>query len=209
MQEQFDFEYFGWYLYSQTMKKRCARLLIVPAIFLGLWSPSSAADRHQGTIELFLGHYEIKDSRFKDVYQTGGPIQGLALSSALAYGLEFYSEIKAFYKVGALTYTKEETKLLLLPFALGLRYAPSWAHLIPYAGAGVDVYFSYETNPIAKTLNVSKGTHILAGLYLQFGKSLPIRLSGKVKYTWVTATENEIVLELGGLEYGGGIAFVF
>jgi hypothetical protein len=191
------------------MKKPFWRILVLAGLLAASRLPSRAADRHQGTLEVFLGHYEIKDPRFKDVYVTGGPIRGLVLSSALAYGLEFYTEMKEFYKVGALTYTKEETKFLLLPLSLGLRYAPPWPYLIPYAGVGVDVYFSYETNPIAKTLNVAKGTHVLAGLYLQLGKTFPLRLNAKVKYTWVTATENDIALELGGLEYGGGIAIVF
>jgi len=193
----------------KKMIKKIRRLLIAPFFLFALGAPSWSAEQHQGTVELFLGHYDIKDPRFREVYLTGGPIRGIVLSSALAYGLEFYSEIKAFYKVGALTYTKEETKFLLLPLSLGLRYAPPWPYLIPYAGAGLDVYFSYETNPIAKTLNVSKGTHVLAGLYLQFSRTFPVRLNGKVKYSWVTATENDIALELGGLEYGGGIAIVF
>lgn len=191
---------------------RYARRSIGAAVLLfALVAPGFAQTppKDQGTFEFYYGRYDISDARFTDVYKKGGSIQGLALSSALAYGFDFYSEIKVFYKTGALTYTQEKTTFLLLPLAIGVRYVLPGSFLRPYAGGGMDFYFYYENNPIATTLNIATGYHMTAGLYLQFGKNSPLRLNGKVTYTRVKATEDGITIGLGGLEYGAGIAIVF
>ena len=193
------------------MCRYARRSLGTAALLLALAVSSSAQTylKDQGTFEFYYGRYDIKDTRFTDVYQKGGAIQGLLLSSALAYGFDFYAEIKAFYKTGTLTFTEEKTTFLLLPLALGVRYVLPGNLLRPYAGGGMDFYFYYENSPIATTLNITTGYHLTAGLYLQFGKDSPLRLTGKVTYTRVKATEEGITIELGGLEYGAGIAIVF
>ena len=165
--------------------------------------------KEQGAFEFYYGQYGINDARFTDVYSKGGSIFGLGLSSVLAFGFDFYADIKAFYKTGSLTYTQEKTTFLLLPLSLGLRYVLPGSFLRPYAGGGMDFYFYYENNPIATTLNVATGYHLMAGLYLQFGKDSPLRLNGKITYTRVKALEEGIGIELGGLEYGAGIAIIF
>ena len=166
--------------------------------------------RKQGTFEFFMGPYSVSDPLFKDVYSQGSnTIRGILLSSSIVAGIDFYAQIKAFYKTGALTYTQESTKFLMIPLSLGLRYELPTSYVIPYFGGGADFYFYYETNPIGTTLNVATGTHVMGGLYLEFGKSFPLRLNGMIKYTWVNATESGVTIKLGGMEYGAGIAVVF
>jgi hypothetical protein len=175
--------------------------------------PAAAAEdtvRKQGTFEFFMGPYSVSDPLFKEVYSQGSnTVRGILLSSSIAAGIDFYAQIKAFSKTGALTYTQEETKFLMLPLSLGLRYEFPTSYLIPYFGGGADFYFYYETNPIGTTLNVATGTHVLGGLYIEFGKRFPLRLNGMIKYTWVNATEGGVTIKLGGLEYGAGLAIVF
>jgi len=192
---------------SRNARKSIGAAVLFVALAVSGFGQTTAKD--QGTFEFYYGKYDIKDARFTDVYKTGGSIQGIGLSSALAYGFDFYSEIKAFYKTGALTYTQEKTTFLLLPLSFGLRYVLPAGILRPYAGGGMDFYFYYENNPIATTLNVATGYHLTGGLYLLFGKNSPIRLNGKVTYTRVKATEEGVSIQLGGLEYGAGIAIVF
>jgi hypothetical protein len=174
-------------------------------------SPAGAQDaKKQGTFEFFLGPYAVSDPLFKDVYPLGSnTIRGILLSSSIVAGIDFYAQIKAFYKTGALTYTQEETKFLMIPLSLGLRYELPTNYLIPYVGGGADFYFYYESNPIGTTLNVATGTHVMGGLYIEFGKSFPLRLNGMIKYTWVNATESGVTVKLGGMEYGAGVAIVF
>jgi hypothetical protein len=165
--------------------------------------------RKQGTFEFYLGRYEIPDARFKQVYEPGGSIRGLFLSSALPLGFDFYAEIKEFNKTGKLTFTQEETKFLLIPLSLGVRYVYPGGILMPYLGGGADFYFYYESNEIAKTMNIVSGVHILTGIYLSLGRNSPVRLNGRIKFTRLKAREGEIEVELGGLEYGGGLVIAF
>jgi len=190
------------------------KLVLAGALVLGLIAPSfgqatEPVVKNQGTFEFYLGSYRISDERFKAVYKEGGALPGIALSSTLIAGFDFYAEIKAFYKTGTLTYTGEQTKLLLIPLSLGVRYVLPGDWVLPYAGGGADFYFYYENNPIATTMNIAKGYHLLGGLYLQFGKNSPLRLNGRVKYTRIKTMEEGVSVELGGLEYGVGLVIVF
>lgn len=177
----------------------------LPALF----PPEVRANQRQGTFEVYLGSYNINEQRFKDVYETGGAIRGIVLSSALFYNFDFYTEIKAFYKVGKLTYTKDETKLLLVPVSLGVRFVFPSQIILPYIGLGGDVYFYYENNIIGTVLNMAKGYHVLGGAYLRLGKKIPLMLNVKLKYTTAKAKEKDLSLQLGGLEYGVGLAISF
>ncbi len=174
-----------------------------------LFPPDVRAGQRQGTFEIYLGSYNINEQRFKDVYETGGAIRGILLSSALFYNFDFYTEIKAFYKVGKLTYTKDETKLLLVPVSLGVRFVFPSQIILPYIGLGGDVYLYYENNIIGTVLNMAKGYHVLGGAYLQLGKKIPLMLNVKLKYTSAKANEKDLSLQLGGLEYGVGLAISF
>lgn len=165
--------------------------------------------KRQGTFELYIGNYQINEPRFKDVYEKGGSIRGIALSSSIIFGFDFYGEIKEFYKVGSLTYTKEETKFLLLPVSFGIRYVLSGKYLFPYLGGGKDIYVYYETNTIGKVLDFADGYHLLAGVYVQLGEGSPVFLNLKIKYTRVKTIENDLTVELGGFEYGGSLAIAF
>ena len=189
------------------------RFLLAPALLLCL-SPlfsqgPEKAVRKQGTFEFYLGRYEIPDARFKSVYEPGGGIRGMFLSSALPLGLDLYAEIKEFHKTGKLTFTLEKTDFLLVPLSVGLRYVLPGGILMPYLGAGADFYFYYESNAIAKTMNIVSGAHLLTGLYIQIGRDSPVRLNGRIKFTRLKAREGEIEVELGGFEYGAGIAIAF
>jgi hypothetical protein len=194
------------------MKAHVRRTAAVAALVFALSLSALAAEdvRKQGTFEFFMGPYAVSDVLFKQVYPQGAnTIRGILLSSAIVGGIDFYAQIKAFYKTGALTYTQEETKFVMIPFSLGLRYELPTNYVIPYVGGGADFYFYYESNPIGTTLNVATGTHVLGGFYIEFGKKFPLRLNAMLKYTWVKATESGQAIQLGGFEYGGGIAIVF
>jgi len=185
---------------------------LAPAVLLCLgaaFAQTEPPPRKQGMVELYFGRYDITDARFKSVYEAGGGIRGLFLSSALPFDLDLYAEIKEFHKTGRLTYTLEETTFFLLPLSLGIRYILPGRVLMPYVGGGADFYFYYESNPIAKTMNIVSGAHALAGIYIQPGRNWPIRLNGRIKYTRLLAREGEIDVQLGGLEYGAGLAIVF
>lgn len=181
-------------------------LALLSSIYVGA-IPAQATIK-QGTIEFVMGNYNLDEPRFTAIYEKGGPIAGLILSSTLVSDFNFYLEIKYFAKTGKLTYSKEKTRMALLPVSLGLRYILPIGFFHPYAGGGGDFYIYYENNPIGTVLNYTNGYHALGGFYLQFGK-LPLMMNVKVKYTRAMAEESGKKIQLGGLEYGAGFVIAF
>jgi hypothetical protein len=92
---------------------------------------------------------------------------------------------------------------------IGVRHYLPLGTFHPYLGAGADFYIYYEDNAIGTALSSANGDHILGGLYFQFAKGSPVIVDFRVKQTWARAEEDGIAVQLGGLEYCAGLAFVF
>jgi len=186
------------------MKKTALAL----AAILLLGARGFAAGR-QGTFEILYGRYTVNDARFASIYSKNGPIEGLALTARLFLNIEFYLEAKVFSQSGQLSYSRESTKIVLVPFSFGLRYGIPVGIFEPFFGAGLDYYVYYEKNPIGTAIDYARGSHVLGGVRLNLGKDFPISLSGRIKYTWIKATRGDITIDLGGVEFSGGVAFIF
>jgi hypothetical protein len=184
-------------------------IFFVSAVIASAFSDSADRTIRQGSLELIFGSYNMNEPRFDAVYPSGGILAGMALSSALTSNFNFYLEMKYYTRTGALTFSKEKTSFYLVPIDLGVRYIFPLGVFNPFIGAGPDFYFYYEDNPIGTVLNYAPGFHFMGGNYFRFSKSVPLMLSIRLKYTWAKAEENGIKLQLGGLEYGAGLAFVF
>jgi hypothetical protein len=187
------------------MKKTAPALALMLALLSGL----GFASNRQGTIELLFGSNSINDARFSKIYTSGGSIGGLALSAALFYNLDFYLEAKVSSQAGQLTYTKEKTKFVLLPFSFGIRWGAPLGVLEPFIGVGLDYYVYYEDNVIGTAVDYARGGHVMGGLRLNFGKDVPVSLSGRIKFTSIKATRGAVTVDLGGVELSGSLGFVF
>ncbi len=190
-------------------RNRLYLLLPLLLVLAGLSYSSTDRPIRQGSVEALFGNYNMNEPRFDAVYPGGGLMSGLALSAAIVSDVNFYLEIKYYFRQGKLTFTKEKTNLTLLPVSLGLRYIFPLGIFNPYFGAGADFYFYYEENPIGTTLNYANGYHFTGGTYVRFTKSVPVMVNLKVKYTWARAEQEGIRVQLGGLEYGAGLVFTF
>ncbi len=188
--------------------KRVSAVLAI--LFLSALS-SAAAEKTipQGSAELLLGTYLMNEPRFDAVYPSGGVMPGLALSVAIVSDLNLYFEAKYYFRQGELTYSKEKTEFYMIPVSLGLRYIFPLGMINPYLGGGADYYFIDEENSIGTLLTSTPGYHLCGGVYFRFSQSVPLMLSLKAKYTWAQTANNDIQVQLGGLEYGAGLAFVF
>jgi hypothetical protein len=188
------------------------RGLIALAALLILSGLSLAAQERlirQGSLEIMAGGYDMKEPRFDAVYPSGGVMAGLGVSVALFSNFNVYLEAKYWSRVGQLTFTKEETTFRLIPISLGARYILPLGIINPYLGAGADIYFYHEDNPIGTTLNHAGGYHVTGGTYLRFSRSIPLMLDLKLKYTWAKASESDLRIQLGGIEYAVGLAVAF
>ena len=163
----------------------------------------------QGTVELYLGQYHIADPMFETIYHPGGSVQGIVLTANLVPNLDFYLEIKGMVKSGLLSYSKEKSDFVLFPISLGIRGSVSVSFFSPFAGAGLDTYVYYEKNPIGTTLNYARGWHVQAGFHIRLGKNVPILPMARIRYTHVKASSDGRTINLGGFEFGAGLAFTF
>ena len=194
---------------SQITIKKAALSLAAFLALSNLIFPSPDRTIRQGSVEFTLGSYSMNEPRFEAVYPKGGLMGGLTLSSAVASNVNFYLDIKYYSRQGTLTFSQEKTTFYMVPIDLGVRYIYPLGLFHPYLGTGLDFYFYYEDNPIGTVLNYTNGYHITGGTYLRFAKSIPVMANVRLKYTWAKAEENAAPIQLGGLEYSLGLAFVF
>ncbi len=189
--------------------KKAALFLIVSFGLHPFVFSSTERTIRQGSVEFTLGGYSMNEPRFDAVYESGGLMSGISLSAAIISDVNFYLDVKYYYRVGKLTFSQEKTTLYIVPVTLGLRYIYPLGLFSPYLGAGADFYFFYEENPIGTVLNHTNGFHIMGGTYVRFSKSVPVLLNLRLKYTTAKADQNDIQIQLGGFEYGAGLAFAF
>ncbi|MDD8030348.1 MAG: hypothetical protein PHE62_12460 [Acidobacteriota bacterium] len=200
--------------FGGAWKRRAAGRIAAAVSILALlcgFSSAAAADgaAWQGTVEFSLGRYNIADPLFNTIYRPGGSITGLGLTANLIPRLGFSLDVKVLSKNGSLSHSKEKTSFVLIPVSLGLRASYPVSFLIPFAGLGLDYYFYFENNPIGTVVDHAKGWHAAAGVYFQFGETIPILPFAKIKYTMVKASAGSRTIDLGGWEYGAGLAIAF
>lgn len=191
--------------------KRISIQFLIALCLLNVVSVSSglSSSNNKGTFEIFIGHYDLSESRFKAVYPGGGIIAGIGLSVPVVQNFNLYIEAKGFHKSGELTYSKEKTQLFLLPISFDILYTVPLGPITPYVGGGIDFHFYFETNPIGNVADYSTGYNFQGGTYFHFSKNFPVLINLKIKYSKANKMVNNLKIELGGIEYGVGLAFVF
>jgi hypothetical protein len=192
------------------MSAKKAALFLAVSFALNIFAFSSSERTiRQGSVEFSLGGYAMNEPRFDAVYKSGGLMGGLSLSSAIVSNVNFSLDIRYYSREGELTFSKEKTTFYIVPISLGFRYIYPLGLFNPYLGAGLDFYFYYEENPIGTVLNYTNGCHIAGGTYIRVARSVPVLINLRLKYTWASAEENSVSIQLGGFEYGVGLAFAF
>jgi len=164
-------------------------------------------------IELAYGRYKISDPRYKEVYKKGKEIYTLEVLQFLQalnkhhLGLSF--GVKHFTKKGKTSLTQESTQLTLIPVSLGARYLLKIKQFLPWLEIGMDYYNYKESAAIKSIEGWAFGYHVAGGCYFEIPKVKFIKLKFYVKHTKAMAKEDEIQVNLGGLEYSVGLAFGF
>jgi hypothetical protein len=197
-------------LLANRMSTKKAALFLAVSLALNILAFSSTERTiRQGSVEFILSGYNMNEPRFDAVYDTGGLMSGLSLSAAIVSNVNFYLDIRYYSREGKLTFSQEKTNFYIVPVDLGVRYIYPFGLFNPYLGAGLDFYFYYEENPIGTVLNYTNGYHITGGTYIRPLKNIPVLINLRLKYTWAKAEENNISIQLGGFEYGAGLALTF
>jgi len=161
-----------------------------------------------------IGTYRSADDRFKEVYGDQTNIQiGINLSRTLLYlkgfQLDISFEARILSLTGKSTLSGDEAKFRMIPLTLGGRLLYQTKYIIPFLGGGLDWYNYKEDSVLASTSGSASGYHFQGGVFVVIPNLDFLRVKLYYKYTKVSATENEIDVQLGGPEYGIGLSFGF
>jgi hypothetical protein len=183
---------------EQTMRKAFLIALILMAASVSA-SPAIF-------IEAKVRHLSPSDEAFKSVYGSGWKYGG-QVGLEVIKNLSLYFDGDYFSKKGKLTFTQEETKVLILALGAGLRYKFITGILSPYVAAGAVFYSFEEDNPIGTIKASSVGYGGRVGVLFRIIKGLMVDLNAG--YTYGRMKPADFEFNIGGLELGAGLAFEF
>ena len=161
------------------------------------------------------GLYFIQDADFQDVYgkSTGyfGGEMNFFFPIKNREGIALAVDVKSISASGLSTETEEEVKLKLLPLSFSILYMRHYSRLVPFVGLGGSIFSYEETYPPSFAIPSTKGSAF--GLNLQLGTYIKVveSLSFKIFFKFYDARtkENDLNINLGGNEYGVGLAYHF
>ena len=153
------------------------------------------------------GHYFYpSDKTFRDIYG-GGPMYGGEIGIGVSRSLDIWIGGSYFSRTGELTYTKEGTKLSILPVDLGLRYRFTAGSVIVYGSAGVEYCQFKESNPIGRVNKGGAGLIVRLGSLFRISRGFYIDLA--VGYSYCQMKPADYNIQIGGIQAGGGLVFEF
>lgn len=174
---------------------------------------SSPLSLEKNFLEFDYGQYELQNSRYQKIYGNGSSVLGLGFYQRIFarrhHNLGVFVGVKLFVKDGQSTVSHEKTKFLMYPGFMDIRYLFRIKSFIPWVAWGVDYYNYEERSEIMNTKGNAFGYHVQGGLFIEIPGARFIKLKGFAKFTHVKTRERNIDVNLGGIEYGIGIALGF
>ncbi len=110
---------------------------------------------------------------------------------------------------GSSTVTKESTKFSLIPYSISARYMANQNYVIPFFGAGAELFQYKEKSDIHSISGSDWGYHFEGGTYLKIPPLKLLMLKLYLKISKRIAKEENFELDLGGFEFGLGLSFAF
>ena len=179
------------------------RAILILAVLIVV---SGAAQAESVYLKVSGSYFYPSDSSFQDIY--GGGMQfGGELGFKVWDRLDLWVDAGFFSKKGELTFTREETKLRIIPVASGLRYRLTSGTLNAYLGAGVAYFVFHEENVIGTVNSGGFGFKGKVGAFIVVTKGLLLDVF--VNYTYGKMTPADFSINVGGIEAGLGIGFEF
>ncbi|MGA2587060.1 MAG: hypothetical protein ABSF88_08565 [Candidatus Aminicenantales bacterium] len=166
-----------------------------------------AAGAAFGSIMLKVTSFSPADADFKSIYG-GGMTYGGELSFAAGKSLEFWIGASYFSKTGKTSYTLEETKLSLIPISAGMKLKIMLSKSIsPYIAVGGEYVLYKESNAIGDVSAGGFGFIGKGGLFVKVADFFGI--DAHVAYSSCSIKGVDFTFDVGGLELGAGLVFIF
>jgi hypothetical protein len=152
-------------------------------------------------------HYFIPtEQAFKEVYGNGVRF-GTEFGVHVLGGLDVWVGGDFFYKKGELTFTQEETTLMVIPVMAGLKYRLSVGSFDVYLAAGASYNFYNEDSILGETAERGFGMIGRLGTLIKVVSGLVVDIS--VRYSYIPFDFPAVEVDIGGLEAGLGIGYWF
>jgi len=183
------------------MKKILFVILAITVVF------SASANATDFLYEFKAHYFNPTEQRSKDIYGSGWAFGG-EFGLGVAESLFVYFSGSYYARTGELTYTREETKLKIIPLTLGAKYHFNLARGLDfYAGAGLTYNIFNEENPIGDVSKNGVGFVVNSGVLAFVSGGL--FLDGYVNYSYCKIKPANVDVNIGGLEAGLGIGYKF
>ena len=115
-----------------------------------------------------------------------------------------------YYKdTGRSTFTNEEATFTLVPYYICLEYLWNQEDVIPFVRVGLNIMSYKEKSEIHEISGSSVGPQIALGIYIKIPELEQLKLKFYFKWMSATAEEEDVSLNIGGIEAGMGITFGF
>ena len=148
-----------------------------------------------------LSYLMPAEQAFRDIYG-GGIKYGGTMAVALFKNFDVFVDGSFYLKKGELSYTKEETKLSVVPVILGLQYRIKSGKFQPFFGLGAGYFAFKETNIIGDVSKSGLGFAGRAGALFFVTKSIFIQ--AYANYSHCRMTPADFTINIGGIEAGIG-----
>jgi opacity protein-like surface antigen len=184
-------------------------------------APPQAAGISNMGVGAFAGLYFMQDEVFQEAYGKmsfgfGGEYF-FQLQLQDPHAIDFWLGFAMFSDNGLTTFTEEEIKLSMTHTSLALRYNYKIDKFTLFIGPGIDYIFYKETlpedYPIEGISGSTLGFHLQLGAMMDIIENLAAHIYGKYNIArskeTISITEEEISVNLGGIQWGIGLIYRF
>lgn len=178
--------------------------------------PAETIQPDKFTIGPFAGFYFMQDEVFTEIYGNASFFFGGQYSLPIPpiqnfRGLNVWLGFAALNDSGKTTFFEEDITLSIMHISLALRYSFNLNKFSPFIGAGMD-YIIYkeeypEDFPVTSTEGSDTGFHIQGGTLFHITPYLAAKAF--FKYNIAETFEEDIRVNLGGIQWGVGVLYRF
>jgi len=157
-------------------------------------------------ISVGANYFSPSEKSFKEMYGEGVTFGG-EVNIRLWRFIDLWLVGNYYSKKGELPFTKESTRMILVPIGIGLKLMIQRNVINPYVGLGPVFYIYNEKNPIGTANGTGIGIMGDIGCYFKIAGGFLVDAS--VNYSYCEVKPQKIKADVGGIQAGIGLGFEF
>lgn len=169
----------------------------------GELKPAKIKNNH---IKISTNYFSPSEKSFKEIYGEGVTF-GAEVNIKIWKFIDLWLIGNYYSKERSLPFSKEKTKMRLIPIGAGPKFRLKKGALNPYLGFGPVIYLYEEKNPIGTADGTGIGIIGEIGCYFRIISGLLIDAS--LNYSSCKVKPQNIESDLGGIQVGIGLGYEF